>query len=82
MPSMGTVKLSDPAPIFRPRQQAVMRDRYFQPVQHLWEYLRMAEDNGSPQIECPPTSAHCIYFGLVCDPFGLYRQYCTIVAHA
>jgi len=25
----------------------VMRDRYFQPVRRLSEYLRLAEDNGS-----------------------------------
>lgn len=28
-------------------QQPVMRDRYFQPVRRLSEYLRLAEDNGS-----------------------------------
>ncbi len=27
--------------------QPVMRDRYFQPVRRLSEYLRLAEDNGS-----------------------------------
>ena len=37
-------------PIWRPsspRQQPVMRDRYFQPVRLLSEYLRLAEENGS-----------------------------------
>ena len=47
MPSLGTVKLSDLAAIVGPRQQPVMRDRYFQPVRRLSEYLRLAEDNGS-----------------------------------
>ena len=47
MPELGTVKLSDLASIVGPRQQPVMRDRYFQPVRRLSEYLRLAEDNGS-----------------------------------
>ena len=47
MPALGTVKLSDLAAIVGPRQQPVMRDRYFQPVRRLSEYLRLAEDNGS-----------------------------------
>ena len=47
MPALGTVKLSDLAAIVGPRQQSVMRDRYFQPVRRLSEYLRLAEDNGS-----------------------------------
>lgn len=47
MPALGTVKLSDLAAIVGPRQQRVMRDRYFQPVRRLSEYLRLAEDNGS-----------------------------------
>lgn len=47
MPALGTVKLSDLAAIVGPREQPVMRDRYFQPVRRLSEYLRLAEDNGS-----------------------------------
>ena len=47
MPELGTVKLSDLASIVGPRQQPVMRDRYFQPVRRLSEYLQLAEDNGS-----------------------------------
>ena len=47
MPALGTVKLSDLAAIVGPRQQPVMRDRYFQPVRRLSEYLRLAEDSGS-----------------------------------
>ena len=47
MPALGTVKLSDLASIVGPRQQPVMRDRYFQPVRRLSEYLQLAEDNGS-----------------------------------
>lgn len=51
MPALGTVKLSDLAAIVGPRQQPVMRDRYFQPVQLLSEYLRLAEDNARSTIE-------------------------------
>ena len=47
MPALGTVKLSNLGTIVGPRQQPVMRDRYFQPVRRLSEYLRLAEDNGS-----------------------------------
>ncbi|WP_220458435.1 DUF2958 domain-containing protein [Enterobacter sp. RHBSTW-00175] len=47
MPALGTVKLSDLAFIVGPRKQPVMRDRYFQPVRRLSEYLRLAEENGS-----------------------------------
>lgn len=47
MPALGTVKLSDLAAIVGPREQPVMRDRYFQPVRPLSEYLRLAEENGS-----------------------------------
>ena len=47
MPELGSVKLSDLASIVGPRQQPVMRDRYFQPVRRLSEYLQLAEDNGS-----------------------------------
>lgn len=47
MPALGTVKLSDLAAIVGPRQQPVMRDRYFQPVRRPSEYQRQAEKNGS-----------------------------------
>ena len=47
MPALGTVKLSDLASIVGPRQQPVMRDRYFQAVRPLSEYLRLAQENGS-----------------------------------
>lgn len=47
MPELGSVKLSDLAFIVGPRRQPVMRDRYFQPVRRLSEYLRLAEKNGS-----------------------------------
>ena len=47
MPELGTVKLSDLASIVGPRQQPVMRDRYFRAVRPLSEYLRLAQDNGS-----------------------------------
>jgi hypothetical protein len=47
MPELGHVKLSDLASIVGPRKQPVMRDRYFQPVRLLSEYLRLAEENGS-----------------------------------
>ncbi|CAK7054859.1 MAG: hypothetical protein KER_02298 [Kerstersia gyiorum] len=43
MPALGTVKLSDLASIVGPREQPVMRDRYFQPTRRLSEYLRLAE---------------------------------------
>ncbi|WP_348745773.1 DUF2958 domain-containing protein [uncultured Herbaspirillum sp.] len=47
MPELGTVKLSDLASIVGPHQRPVMRDRYFQPVRRLSEYLWLAEENGS-----------------------------------
>ena len=47
MPELGQVKLSDLASIVGPRQQPVMRDRYFQAVRSLSEYLRLAQENGS-----------------------------------
>lgn len=47
MPGTGHVKLSDLASIVGPHKQPVMRDRYFQPVRRLSEYLRLAEENGS-----------------------------------
>ncbi len=46
MPELGTVKLSDLASIVRPRQQPVMRDRYFQAARPLSEYVRLAQENG------------------------------------
>ena len=47
MPAQGTVKLSELAGIVGPRQQPVMRDRYFRAVRPLSEYLRLAQENGS-----------------------------------
>ena len=47
MPELGQVKLSDLASIVGPRQQPVMRDRYFQAARSLSEYLRLAQENGS-----------------------------------
>ena len=47
MPELGRVKLSDLASIVGPRQQPVMRDRYFQAVRPLSEYVRLAQENGS-----------------------------------
>lgn len=47
MPELGTVKLTDLASIVGPRQQPVMRDRYFQAVRPLSEYLRLAKESGS-----------------------------------
>lgn len=46
MPEMGTIKVSDLASIVGPRKQPVMRDRFFQAVRPLSEYLRLAEENG------------------------------------
>jgi len=46
MPALGTVKLSDLESIVGPRKQPVMRDRYFQPVRALSEYVRLAQENG------------------------------------
>ena len=47
MPDLGMIKLSDLAAIVGPRQQPVMRDRYFQAARPLSEYLRLAQENGS-----------------------------------
>lgn len=47
MPALGSIRISDLASIVGPRQQPVMRDRYFQPVRRLSAYLRLAEENGS-----------------------------------
>ena len=47
MPELGHVKLSDLASIVGPNKLPVMRDRYFQAVRPLSEYLRLAQENGS-----------------------------------
>ncbi|UKI09730.1 DUF2958 domain-containing protein [Variovorax paradoxus] len=47
MPALGTVKLSDLAGIVGPRKLPVRRDRYFQAVRPLSEYVRLAQENGS-----------------------------------
>ena len=47
MPELGEIKLSDLASIVGPRQQPVVRDRYFRAVRPLSEYLRLAQENGS-----------------------------------
>lgn len=47
LPALGTVKLSDLAGIVGPNKQPVMRDRYFQAVRPLSEYVRLAQENGS-----------------------------------
>jgi len=47
MPELGHVKLSDLASIVGPRQQPVMRDRYFQATRTLSDYARQAQANGS-----------------------------------
>src|SRR3546814_7768459 len=47
LPALGTVKLSDLASFVGPRQQPVMRDRYFLAERPLSEYVRLAQENGS-----------------------------------
>ena len=47
MPELGTVKLSDLAGIVGPRKLPVRRDRYFQAVRPLSEYVRLAQENGA-----------------------------------
>ena len=47
LPELGRIKLSDLASIVGPNKQPVMRDRYFQAVRPLSEYLRLAQENGS-----------------------------------
>jgi hypothetical protein len=47
MPELGHIKLSDLASIVGPNKLPVMRDRYFQAVRPLSEYLRLAQENGS-----------------------------------
>ena len=47
MPALGTVKLSELASIVGPRKLPVRRDRYFQAVRPLSEYVRLAHENGA-----------------------------------
>lgn len=47
MPALGSIRISELESIVGPRQQPVMRDRYFQPMRPLSVYLRLAEENGS-----------------------------------
>lgn len=47
MPELGHIKLSDLASIVGPNKLPVRRDRYFQAVRPLSEYLRLAQENGS-----------------------------------
>ena len=47
LPELGTVKLSDLASIVGPRQQPVMRDRFFKAVRPLSVYLRLAQEDGT-----------------------------------
>lgn len=79
MPGLGHVKLSDLASIVGPHKQPVMRDRYFQPVRLLSEYLRLAEEKTarSPTDQPQPTTAHSDYFSLTQDLIGLNPHSCT-----
>lgn len=43
MPALGIANMSGLTFIVGPHRQPVMRDRYFQPVRRLSEYLRLAE---------------------------------------
>ncbi|MBA0263992.1 DUF2958 domain-containing protein [Stenotrophomonas maltophilia] len=47
MPELGMVKLSDLAGIVGPRKLPVRRDRHFQAVRSLSEYVRLAQENGA-----------------------------------
>nr|BAH90055.1 hypothetical protein [uncultured bacterium]BAH90317.1 putative lipoprotein [uncultured bacterium]BAH90487.1 putative lipoprotein [uncultured bacterium] len=47
MPALGLVKLSDLAGVVGPRKLPVRRDRYFQAVRPLSEYVRLAQENGA-----------------------------------
>jgi hypothetical protein len=47
MPELGTVKLSDLADIVGPRQQPILRDKYFRVSRPLSEYVRLAQIDGS-----------------------------------
>ena len=47
MPELGMVKLSDLAAIVGPRQQPILRDKYFRASRPLSEYVRFAQINGS-----------------------------------
>jgi len=46
VPELGIVKLSVLASIVGLRKHPVMRDRYFQAVRPLSEYLRLMQENG------------------------------------
>lgn len=50
MPELGHVKLSDLASIVGPRQQPVMRDRYFQATRTLSDYARLAHRPTAPSL--------------------------------
>ena len=47
MPALRTIKLSDLAGIVGPRKLPLQRDRYFQAVRPLSEYVRLAQENGA-----------------------------------
>lgn len=47
MPELGEIKLSVLASIVGPNKLPVRRDRYFQAVRPLSEYLRLAQENGA-----------------------------------
>ena len=47
MPELGQIKLSDLASIVGPRQQPVMRDRFFKAARPLSVYLRLAQEDGT-----------------------------------
>ena len=47
MPELNTVRLSDLASIVGPRDQPVLRDRYFRAMRSLSEYTQLAQINGS-----------------------------------
>ncbi|HFF8538780.1 TPA: DUF2958 domain-containing protein [Raoultella ornithinolytica] len=47
MPELGMVKLSDLAGVVGPRQQPILRDKYFRASRSLSEYVRLAQIDGS-----------------------------------
>jgi hypothetical protein len=47
MPELNTVRLSDLASIVGPRNQPLLRDRYFRAMRSLSEYTQLAKRNGS-----------------------------------
>ena len=47
MPELGSIKLSDLATIVGPQRIPVRRDLHFHAVRPMWEYLRLAQANGS-----------------------------------